>query len=104
MVIFRMLKRKRGAGSLDITLLWFLSISPTEMGNPLGMIFLELQRLMVYSWALRELNIARKSFVNEGFILVGGLVAIWIIFPEILGISSSQLTLFFRGVQTTNQL
>ena len=37
--------------------------------------------------------------------LVGGLVAIWLIFQEILRISSSQLTfIFFRGVQTTTQL
>jgi hypothetical protein len=29
---------------------------------------------------------------------------IWIIFPEILGISWSQLTfIFFRGLETTNQ-
>ena len=32
-------------------------------------------------------------------LLVGGLVAIWLIFPLILGMSSSQLTvIFFRGV------
>ena len=42
---------------------------------------------------------------NEYEWLVGGLVAIFWIFPYDLGMSSSQLTfIFFRGVQTTNQM
>ena len=58
-------------------------------------------RLQKGRWRIPEY----RSAASDCWFLVGGLVAINFIFPEILGISSSQLTfIFFGGVETTNQV